>query len=160
MKNPTYILDKDTKGSTKMKRLKESFRFAKDEFKITAGRMAMGDAAVFTKAERVAIILAGMVFAMILIATMSPSFATGDIVDQAKEMARTYYKSLFVIVPVVAGLFLLIAILWAMVVPTSQGARKPIEWGVRILIALIVACSIGGLIALVNNLTNGLNFAP
>lgn len=148
------------KGSTEMKRFKERFKLAADEFKVAAGRIAMGDSAVFTRAERIAIILAGMMTAMILIAATSPSFATGDIVEQAKEMAKTYYRSLFVIVPVVAGLFLLIAILWAMIVPTNQGARKPIEWGVRILIALIVACSIGGLIALVNNLTNGLNFTP
>ena len=157
---PDLFTNEFMKGSAKMNRLKERFKTVSCEFKTTAVKKAQGDAAAFPRAERLAIILAGLIFAMIIIAAMSPSFATGDIVEQAKEMAKKYYKSLFVIVPVVAGLFLLIAILWAMVVPTSQGARKPIEWGIRILIALVVACSIGGLIALVNNLTSGLNFTP
>lgn len=143
-----------------MERVKERLKMVKDEFTVTAGRIAMGDTAVFTRTERILIIAVGILFSMLIIAVMTPSFAGGDIVEQAKEMAKKYYKSLFVIVPIVAGLFLLLAILWAMVVPTNQGARQPIQWGVRILIALVVACSIGGLIALVNNLTSGLNFNP
>ena len=144
-----------------MEKLKNRMKLMKNELTVTAGRLATGDAAVFTRREKIIVIAMSLFFAMLFIAVFSPSSAlTGDIVDTAKEKAKTYYKSLFVIVPVIAGLFLLIAILWAMVSPTSQGARKPIEWGTRIVILLIAACSIGGIIALVNNLTNGLNFNP
>jgi glucan phosphoethanolaminetransferase (alkaline phosphatase superfamily) len=143
-----------------MERLKENFKIFKSELTVTTGRIMSGDATVLTRAERMIVIAAGFILGMIIIAAQSPAFAGGDIVEQAKNMAKQYYSSLFVIVPVVAALFLLLAILWAMVVPTNQGARKPIEWGTRILICLIVACSIGGLVALVNNLTNGLNFTP
>ena len=141
-----------------MDRIKERLSLVKSEFKTTSCRLAMGDTTVFTRTERIVIIAAGMIFAMLFIAIASPSFADGDIVQQGGDMAKKYYKSLFVIVPAVAAVFLLIAILWAIVVPTTQAARPAIQWGVRIFLGLIVAFCIGGIIKLAQNLTTGQNF--
>lgn len=141
-----------------MKRIKERLSLIKSEFTVTAGRIATGDTTVFSRGERMAIVIAGVLFGMLLIALCAPAYAGGDIVDQAKEMANKYYNSLFVIVPVVAALFLLIAVLWAIIVPTTQAARPAIQWGVRIFLGLIVAFCIGGLIKLAKSLTNGQNF--
>jgi len=141
-----------------MERIKERLGLVRTEFKTAACRLAMGDATVFSRKERIIIIAAGMIFAMLFLAAAAPSFADGDIVEQGGDMAKKYYNSLFVIVPAVAAVFLLIAILWAIVVPTTQAARPAIQWGVRIFLGIIVAFCIGGLIRLAQNLTEGQNF--
>ena len=141
-----------------MERLKERLSLVKSELKVSAYRLAMGDTAVFTRKERVAIILLGLFMAMVFIAAMSPSFADGDIIDQGGQMAKKYYGALFVILPTVAAVCLLLSIFWAIIVPTTQAARPAIQWGVRIFLGLIAAFSIGGLIALVKNLTASQQF--
>lgn len=141
-----------------MDRIKERLSLVKSELKVSAYRLASGDTAVFTKAERVAIIMLGLIMSMIFIAAMSPTFAGGDIVDQGGQMAGKYYKALFVILPTVAAVCLLLAVFWAIIVPTSQAARPAIQWGVRIFLGLIAAFSIGGLIAMVKTLTASQQF--
>ena len=141
-----------------MERIKERLSLVKSELKVSAYRLASGDTAVFTRRERIAIIVLGFIIAMIFIAAMSPSFAGGDIIDQGGQMAKKYYKSLFIILPTVAAVCLLISIFWAIIVPTAQAARPAIQWGVRIFLGLIAAFSIGGLIALVKTLTSSQQF--
>lgn len=141
-----------------MERIRERLSLVRSELKVSACRLAMGDATVFSRGERMVILLAGLIISMIFIAAMSPSFAGGDIVEQGGTMASKYYKSLFVILPTVAAVCLLIAIFWAIIVPTTQAARPAIQWGVRIFLGLIAAFSIGGLIALVKSLTASQQF--
>lgn len=141
-----------------MERIKERLSLVKSELKVSAYRLASGDTAVFTRWERVAIVTLGLIMAMIFMAAMSPSFAGGDIVEQGGQMASKYYRALFIILPTVAAVCLLIAIFWAIIVPTTQAARPAIQWGVRIFLGLIAAFSIGGLIALVKSLTASQQF--
>ena len=141
-----------------MKRLTERLSLVKSELKVSAYRLASGDVAVFSRTERGLIILLGLFIALFCIAAASPSFAGGDVVEQGGEMAKKYYGALFGILTTVAALCLLIAVFWAIIVPTSQAARPAIQWGVRIFLGLVAAMSIGGIIALVKTLTASQQF--
>jgi uncharacterized membrane protein YozB (DUF420 family) len=140
-------------------RIKERAKFAKDELRMTAFRLSMGDSTVLTRSDRIVMIAAAVLAVLFLAGLATQSHAAGpDIFDKAEKMARTYYGKLFAISSITAALCIIIGILWTMLSPTSNGARTPLAWIKKVILCYIVIMILGGIFSLIAELTSGLQF--
>lgn len=143
-------------------RIKERYSLIKSELTGTAVRLSIGDASVLTKTDRIAIVIAATLSILLFVGLITQSFAAPgqDVFSKAENIAKTYYGKLFGITTVVAAFLIIIALLWTMLSPTSNGARTPLGWIKKILLVYVVILSLGGIFTLIGELTDGLKYTP
>lgn len=141
-----------------MERLKERAEMVKKEFYGFGCRVATGDATCLTRTDRI-FIIAALVIGMLLFAC-TMCFAEGDIVSEAGNKAKEYYGKIFGIVTFVAGLAAIICLIWIAISPTANGARTPLDWLKRILVAYACIMLLGGIFRLIQSLTAGQSTLP
>lgn len=141
-----------------VKRIKERAGMVKRDLTAFGMRAATGDAACLTKGDRIFIIAVMTCFLLLL--AFSTCFAEGDIISQAGDTAKDYYGKIFGIVTFVAGLAAIICLIWIAISPTANGARVPLDWLKRILVAYACIMLLGGIFRLIQNLTAGQSTLP
>ena len=141
-------------------RIKERTALLKDEFRGTAIRLSMKDASVLTKSDRIAVAVTVFLSILLLAGIICQSFAAGDPFSQAESIAKDWYGKLFSISSIIAGLCIIIGVLWTMLTPTSGGARTPISWIKKVLLCYVIILALGGIFKLIEDLTKGMEFNP
>ena len=141
-----------------VKRIRERAGMVRKELTAFGMRLSTGDAACLTKGDRI-FLIAVMTCFMLLLAC-STCFAERDIISQARDTAKEYYGKIFGIVTFVAGLAAIICLIWIAISPTANGARTPLEWLKRVLVAYACIMLLGGIFRLIQNLTAGQSTLP
>ncbi len=129
-------------------RIKDRTKMVKTELTGFTCRLASGDATCLNRTDRIFIIFSAVI-SMIMLFGIMFSYASGDIIDTAGNLASTYYGKLFGYVTFIAGLAAIICLIWITISPTANGARTPLEWLKRILVSYIVIMLLGGIFAFI-----------
>jgi len=124
---------------------------------LTASRIAAGDVTCLTRGDRIAIVVTSILTLFILFSISNSCYAAG-LIDQATNMAKTYYGKLFGLTSFAAALAILIALIWAALAPTANGAKTPLAWIKRIILCYFVMLCLGGLFGVIQDITKGQGF--
>jgi len=129
----------------------------KTESYLAASRIAAGDATLLTRGDKIAIVVTSLFTIFALVAFSNFCYADG-IIEQAQEKAQAYYGKLFGLTTFAAALAVLIALIWAALAPTADGARTPLAWVKRIIVCYFVILCLGGLFGLIQDITKNQGF--
>lgn len=81
-----------------------------------------------------------------------------DFIEDIAKTTNDYYLKLIAVGAVFFVLAIAIAAIWTGLSPKAEGARTPIAWIKRALIAFFVLCIIGGLISVIMDFTKGYQY--
>lgn len=131
---------------------------AKTEFLSTVTKARAGDVTAFSKSDRAAFFITAILTMCAFSA--ATAFGANNIITQVKVMVGRYYLQIAGIATLLAAACFLIAVLWTMLSPNSHNSQVPIAWIKKIIICYIAVLSIGGIIAIADEVTDGLGFTP
>ena len=137
-------------------RFKNLITGIRTECNTTLLKMRTGDVTAFSRSDRMVFIVTAII-TMVIFAAIT-SHAAGDIIGQVTTQLNLYYGKIFKITTLIAAFLILVAVLWTMLSPSGHSAQTPIAWIKKIVICYIAILSIGGIIALLKEITNGLDY--